>query len=125
MPINAEKWKQKNPHKVWASSTLSYHRKKGYSIIVTINDLTRKAEKAMYCALCGTKLNWVRGTKRTATSNSPSLDRKNNGNKITSSTILIVCHKCNTMKQDKTIIEYKQYIEQIYPRLCELVEQES
>jgi len=84
----------------WCSSTLQQHRKKGHTVDITIAELYEKIKFCDTCNICGKQLKWSSGK---LADNSPSLDRINNGNIINANNIQIVCHQCNTMKNDELI----------------------
>jgi hypothetical protein len=97
------KHQKEKPHRVWAIGTLSQHRRKGNEIEISTDELEIKAKQSTHCNFCGCKLNW--GYGKGHSQNSPSLDRINNENIITSDNIQILCTKCNASKQDRTMSE--------------------
>jgi hypothetical protein len=96
-------YKIKNPIKSWVTTTLSGHRYKGYDVRITNSELYNYVNHIKYCELCGKELVW--NNKPYTKHNSPSLDRQNNENIITIDNIMILCNKCNTMKQDLPLDE--------------------
>jgi hypothetical protein len=91
------------PHRVWATQTLSNHRKRGNEIQITPSKLEMLAKQSTHCQFCGCELAWGYGNGYVL--NSPSLDRINNDNTISVDNVQILCIKCNTSKQDRTMDE--------------------
>lgn len=97
----------KNPHRKWASGTLSRHRKSKYVVNITTDELAEIAKNCTCCKYCGTELNWKFGDKnRVVVMNSPSLDRIDNGNELSLENVQIICHKCNSRKYNDTEKEF-------------------
>ena len=101
----------------WANSTYSGHKSKGYQLSFTRQDILFLYAQTQKCPICGCELE--HGIKNSH-QNSPSLDRINNkkGN-LTIEDVWIICHRCNTSKQQFTLSEWKEYAE----RVCNLWEQ--
>jgi len=95
--INTENYKRKK-----IAKTLSLHRKRGYDVIVTIDECMEMDND--YCFYCGCKLEWEYGTG--FTSYSPTIDRLNNGNTLTKSNTVFACNSCNAGKNSGTVEEY-------------------
>lgn len=105
----AKQWCLKNRYRFWAIVVRSKHRKRGNEVLITTDQLEEMAKATKFCLLCGKELDWSIYTKsRKPKTNSPSLDRKENGLVLTKENVWILCHKCNTMKQD---LPFSQYIE--------------
>ncbi len=64
---------------------------------ISTSELIKMAQGAVHCNYCGIELNWSAGKGKTR-SNSPTLDRKENGTKIDRDSIQILCHRCNSIK---------------------------
>ncbi len=104
----------KNYRRKWSSSTLHQHKNRGCEIEISIDNVYEIAKKTDFCNVCGIKLNWEYNSKKGKTlSNSPSLDRINCENVINKNNIMIVCHKCNKTKQDRTMKEFVEYCKNI------------
>lgn len=105
----------RNKRRVWSRTTLSRHRQKGYDVEISIDDLHIYAEEATVCAYCGTELDWA-PRRGHYCPNSPTLDRVNNGNRLSrrwggiddksEGAVAIVCHLCNTSKQGRSFTEW-------------------
>ena len=101
-----------NPFKTWAQSTLTNHRANGYLINITRDALESLARNASKCKICNQELRWHfdRFTNvAKLTHNSPSLDRLNNEQHISSNNIQILCHRCNTTKGPRTQQQFIDY----------------
>jgi len=103
----AMEWQKANPHRSWAISTLSNHRRRGFLIAISIDDLMIEAKKAQECLYCGRELKFMRGGGWNGST--PSLDRINNEDVIDENTIQIICHACNTSKLNRTHTEFIEY----------------
>jgi 5-methylcytosine-specific restriction endonuclease McrA len=95
----------------WALNTLKTHRKReGYTVDITVEELTTLAENTKYCSYCGRELNWERGNKgKSPRSENPTLDRVNNDTTLNLTNIKIVCMRCNTTKGYHTMKEFIEY----------------
>ena len=96
-------WRKENPKRAWANFLLSNHKRNGYIIDITKDELLEMAKKVEHCPFCNCKLLWVYGNG--LNDNTPTLDRINNEKHLTLNNVQILCHKCNAMKQDKTMEE--------------------
>lgn len=95
----------------WANSTYSGHKCKGYQLSFTRQDILFLYTQTPKCPICDCELE--HGIKNSH-QNSPSLDRINNkkGN-LTIEDVWIICHRCNTSKQQFTLTEWKEYAEKV------------
>jgi len=103
-----KKYRKEHPYRMWALDTLGGHKRKGFIVNIPVDELEEIAKQATHCPICGCNLQWK---PRKACPNSPSLDRKNNGNIISKDTIWIICYKCNTTKWNRTWNEFLDYCE--------------
>lgn len=107
-------WRVNHPFDSWADVSLRSHRKKGSVIEITVKELVGLAKDTPNCIICGCELNWSYGTKGgKLQSNSPTLDRIDNGEKINKNNIMIVCHSCNATKRNRTMNEFVEYCRMI------------
>jgi len=109
--INSRK---NNPIRVWCNSTLYHHKKEGFNICITQEELKHIAKETLVCNICGCVLNWTPYTSNGKTQqNSPSLDRINNDTIITKENIQIICHQCNRTKGERTMEEFINYCKMV------------
>jgi DNA-directed RNA polymerase subunit M/transcription elongation factor TFIIS len=90
--------------RMWAIDTLNGHRRNGFIINITIDELTNYAMLVDKCEYTGIELNWF--SRGCQSYNSPSLDRLNGEREIRIDNIRIISYKMNAMKQDLTFKEY-------------------
>lgn len=112
---NLKRYRQNNRRRIWATKTLSEHRRRGCQFNFDVQELMTKAEQNSLCEFCQQPIIW-NNTK--IMDNSPTLERLHNQlttNNI--SEIAIVCFKCNKSKQNRSLEEYIHYLEQLLPRL--------
>ena len=97
-----------NPKRAWSRSTLYKHKFRGaFDIKITIDELEHFIKDTEHCDLCKVPLDWSRGTKGgKILYNSPTLDRKNNEHFIALDNIMILCHRCNSGKNEDSVEEY-------------------
>ena len=108
------KYIQKFPKRFWADKTLRDHKNRGNIINITFNDLCDLVKNINNCEICESKLEWNYINKKGKTQyNSPSLDRKNNENIINIDNIMILCHKCNSTKRNRTLGEFIEYCKNV------------
>lgn len=108
--------KRKNPWKYWASKTIYQHKKDGYAVGLTTNELAEIASNTKTCGYCDCLLCWTNTKTRP---NSPTWDRLDNGDTMTLENTLIVCSKCNSEKRARS---HKQYIQDSYALALKFVE---
>ena len=95
--------------RVWVRSTLSDHRKRGFQIAITNNELYHFYQMAMAnpCPYCGRMMKHGNGGP---IESSPSLDAINPHNRVISVfNIQIICHLCNTTKNRRSHKEFINY----------------
>ena len=98
-----------NPRRRWAVACLAGHRRRGFAIGMSAEELYQLAAKADHCYICGTELNWQLQSKGRIKSNSPSLDRLDNERALRSDNVSILCYRCNATKRDRTLREFVRY----------------
>ncbi len=117
---SSKRWKMNNPERTWAGDTLRRHRRRGFEVDMSIDALTELAKNTEECPLCGRELDWSLYTKGHLQPNSPSLDRINNGDALTSENVWIICQECNTTKGARTLIEFARYCKNILAMLKDI-----
>lgn len=109
-----KRYRDKNYMSTWAHSTMSGHRYTGFTLSFTSKELVELAKISPRCTICDTELSWE-PNKGKSQHNSPSIDRVDNkSGDLTISDINIVCHKCNTTKQNRTQQEFIDYCSMIH-----------
>ena len=113
--LNAtEKYCLTHPFRQWASSVISTHKRSGYLINVTLDEMEQLSKETTHCPLCGVELDYRRLTKKGKSQmNSPSLDRINNDKNLSTHNTWIICKECNTTKGSKTLKEFIAYCKMI------------
>lgn len=106
---------RKNPRRRWATACLSGHKRRGISVEMTSEELYQLALKTDSCFICERRLDWQLGNKGKMKS-SPTLDRLNNESVIRTDNIAILCYRCNTTKQDRTLREFLEYCDAVATR---------
>ena len=110
-----KEYRENNYVRRWCSSTINFHKKCGYIVNITIDELYNIVKDKPSCEICGKELEWYSTGKGKTTNLSPSLDRKNNENEINKDNISILCYKCNAKKHsdsiEENVIWCKQFIE--------------
>lgn len=99
----------KRSHRVWAQKTIYEHKRNGYIVNISTDELELLSKNTKHCKYCGCKLNYNYGTKGKTISNSPSMDRINNEKEINITNIQIICHNCNSTKRARTHREFVKY----------------
>jgi len=97
----------------WVIGTANNHKRRGYEIVATRPELLDMARNATSCPLCGTALNWGKKEKGHLIPESPTLDRKFNGNRISKDNSWIICHRCNSIKHTLPMPEFVSYCKMI------------
>jgi len=98
---------KRDPYSNWAS-TLRTHRRRGYLINITREELIKCAKDAKICPICGISMICENGTEHNW--NSISLDRINNDKEININNIQIICKKCNSTKLNRTLEEMDTWV---------------
>jgi len=111
-----KEYRRKNSKRRWTSACLSGHRRRGYLIHLTFEELYQLASKTDVCFICGNRLDWQLGDKGHMINRSPTLDRLDNENVIRSDNILILCYQCNATKRDRSLKEFLEYCRAVAAR---------
>jgi len=111
------KYVENHPHLKWAGDTIGNHKARGHLIVISANELEKIAKQMVYCPICDCKLKWGPGK---LSNSSPTLDRKSNENIIDKNSIWIICKRCNSSKQDRTIEEFIEYCKMVADKLRKL-----
>jgi 5-methylcytosine-specific restriction endonuclease McrA len=101
----------KKIHRYWAQNSIYNHKKNGFIIKVTTDELEKLAKNSKECSYCGEELNWI--WNRGHSSKNPTLDRVNNEKEIRVDNIEIICRRCNATKYDRSKEEFIKYCEMI------------
>ena len=100
---NMKNHRDRCPHRVWSIVSRCAHKRAGYIVIISIDELEQLAKKTTHCSYCGCELKWGYGNKRGHKwQDSPSLDRVNNEKELRTDNVEIICRKCNVRKQDSS-----------------------
>jgi hypothetical protein len=102
-------WRKKNPHRCRATRTISGHKLQGMKVEITTSELEQLLENTTNCSICGIELKPDLGEGYYP--NSPSVDRLNNETTLNIDNIWVVCRKCNTTKQNRSMKEFYHYCE--------------
>lgn len=102
---------ERRPFYAWAQGTIRHHKDNGIKIEINVKELEELAINTKYCPLCGCELKRNNGIGPNNTS--PTLDRVNGEKVIKKDNIMIMCHKCNATKRDRSLSEFIQYCEHI------------
>lgn len=98
------------PHLFWAQATISAHRRRGFDVRITVDELVEMARAATRCRLCGVDLDWRYGHKqRRMVPASPSWDRTENGTVLTAENTQVLCVRCNTTKGPRSMKELREW----------------
>jgi len=100
-----KEYRENNYVRGWCAGTIRKHKKRGYIVNITIDELYNIVKDEPSCEICGKELEWYSTGKGKSTNLSPSLDRIYNGNEINKDNISILCHKCNIKKNSDTLEE--------------------
>jgi len=101
-------WRERNPARHWTAVTLISHRKRGFEVNISNQQLYDLITKIHNCQACGKPLKFNRG-KHGPAHDSPTMDRMNNEKILTPSNILILCLSCNASKSEKP---YRDFLNQ-------------
>lgn len=115
------KYKDTNPHRAKASSTLSSHRSRGFIVNITLDECAALFENSKTCPICGKILRKTLEQTSThgAYHDSASLDRINNEKILNNDNVWIICYECNIMKGEKSMKEFIECCDNIVKRAKE------
>jgi len=89
-------YKLKNPHRIWSMMTINNHKKEGYAVEFSIDELISFTKNnGSECRYCQQPLSWNNHGVR---ANSPTLDRINNEKTLSLGNVQILCWRCNLIK---------------------------
>jgi hypothetical protein len=103
-------WAHNHHHNAWAGKSVADHKAHGHTIRFTIAELTALAKETTHCPICNVELKWQRGGLKL---NSPSLDRRDNGDILTKDNVWIICHQCNATKGSRSLSQFVDYCKQV------------
>jgi len=106
---SSRKWRKNNPERTWVNNTLSHHSYRGYIITITKEELEQMLKSTKTCIYCGRELHYSYGDRKTAKSDSPTLDRIDNEQELTKENVQIICKECNTAKGSKPHDVFVEY----------------
>lgn len=92
-----------------AIGTIQSHRRRGNKMLITVEWLEKLAHKTEECPICKVKLAWNEKINNSQLTNSPSLDRLNNGNTLSKNNVWIICTVCNITKGARTMKQFIRY----------------
>lgn len=110
------RYTSENPRRRWAYACLAGHRRRGFTTELSSRELYQIASNTDTCFICGCKLNWALLSKGRIKTNSPSLDRLDNGMTIRKDNIAILCYRCNSTKRNRTLSEFVSYCQSVVER---------
>jgi len=103
-----KRYRADHPYRMWAFDTIGGHKRKGFTVTTTVDELEELARGTTRCPICKCELKWKQGKQ---SNSSPTLDRVNNGKVINKDTVWIICNRCNTTKLDRNWDEFLGYCE--------------
>lgn len=112
-------YKRKNPYKFWAYNCTHSHKNKGYKFLISHEELESLARATSHCPICDCEMDY--SSKIHLKSNSPSLDRKYNGKRLTLQNTWIICWRCNAMKQDLPMPELVEWCRKVIDRFGDVL----
>lgn len=111
---NPNKWMKMYPDRAWAIQGLARHRRKGYNMQMSYQDLLKLLHATKTCRICGKILDPNLGRKPL----SPSIDIIDPHIKKSSpSNVQIICRQCNVSKLDRSMEEFVDYCRLVIERL--------
>ena len=102
--------KELDPYTIWGRATINNHKRRGFQVDLTVEELVENARHSTHCNLCGCDLVW---NGERVLSLIPTLDRINNENIMTKDNTQILCHRCNRMKGSMSMEEFVYYCNSI------------
>ncbi len=110
-------WRKKNPLQYWASASLAGHKRKGFEVNLNSKELAEIIKNTKTCNICGIDLEF--GSRSKLSMDSPTVDRIDNGKKITKDSVWLLCHRCNTTKLDRSLDEFVEYCKMVVDKFGE------
>lgn len=98
---------KENPKDNWSYMTLWSHKKKGFIVNITREELYNHVSKINNCEICNKELTFGGGCGFKSTS--ATLDRKDNENELNINNVQVLCRKCNSTKLDRSMSEFIEY----------------
>jgi len=104
--IAHNRWADKNPHLRWAHTSMYSHKRRGFRLLFSYQELKMLAEQTMECGYCGGKLLYNR---QTSLMERPTLDRTEGDIVVRLEDVQIICHRCNVSKSNRTHSEFVHF----------------
>jgi hypothetical protein len=105
----------------WSRTTIQHHRRK-FPVLFSAHELKKVIENHSACQFCGRQFCWENSKIQ---DDSPTVDRMDNGQNLTLSNILILCHQCNSTKRNRSLPEFLAYSEKIVQVVTHLLKQKT
>ena len=102
-----------NPYRSWAKNTKAHHESKGVVVDFSMDELERVARIHDRCMLCGKPLHYGRKENGNTSDNSPTLTSVNNSNHIDKNSVFVLCIKCNSLMQNRSMVELLDFCRMI------------
>jgi len=111
---NCRERRKINPERTWAGYSIAGHKKDGYEVLITVDELTAIAKNTHQCSMCGNELKW--GERQSM--DSPTMDRKDNKNSLDVDSVWIVCKRCNTSKLNRSMSEFIDFCKMVVQKFA-------
>lgn len=103
--------RRKKPINFWIRNVRDHHKRRGYMLEVTFDEMVKLCHESKNCKICNIPLSWdyIQFGITARTQQSPSLDRTDNEKVMSKDNIQLLCLKCNVTKGDRTMKEFIEY----------------
>ncbi len=105
-----------HPVRHWATNSINSHKKSGYTINFSLDDLEHLGKCTTSCIYCECELHYILGKGQRT--DGPTLDRIDNNIVLDIRDTQIICKKCNFSKQNRAHKEFILYCKKV-GGLCE------
>jgi len=103
--------KYNNSIKAWVVRSFCGHKKRGFVVDISVNDLIERAENTNECPRCGVKFDWKNG-RHLKNWQMPCIACLTHNQTLTLENIEIICKKCNTQQNNDSLEEFFSYCRQ-------------
>jgi hypothetical protein len=111
--IQIRNWRTKRPYETWVRAVRNHHKKQGYELRFSFDELVELGKRSLICDICETIFDWNYYLHGGRTQDSPTLDRMDNEKILNMSNIQIVCMRCNLTKNDRTMTQFVKYCDMV------------
>ena len=110
--------RNKHPCRSRSDKSLYDHRRKGYKINISNEEMCKIYETTDVCPICGHYMEKLISNGHNDLAQ--TLDRINNEQEINKNNVWVICHRCNTVKGERPMKEFVEFSKMVYEKFKDI-----